>query len=259
MAITPDALFSTITLLPSWDVSYSVEFRNNERPLGNNYLQITDGGNANPEELVTLSRLARSTAVDPTISDLRAFQGSTAFNWRFFTGGNYKLYFCTDFSEELVGSEFKRIDAQFSRHPNPQYDAQPATVADGLPWGLLTQAIRWGAQQANQATPLLTEYSKGEVVSRRPQSIFAAQNTLRTWNIEFPFVNSTRLTAVELFLRQRRGRIPFQINTGSGVIPQLWICSKWNVRLMGQASNAAANMTYSMTLDLRQVYRGLPT
>lgn len=255
MALTPDASFSTLTILPSWDISYSVEFKNKERQLGNGYSQITDGGNANPQEIVSLSRSASASAIDVAVSDLRLYQGSTAFNWRFFPGGNYKLYFCTSFSEEMLSGAWERITAQLTRHPNPIYDPQPNPVADGRPWGLLTQAIKWGNQQNNEANPLILSYSPGEVEARRAQSLFATQNTIRNWSIEFPSISSARLAEIELFLRQRRGRIPFQLNVGYGTPAILWICSKWSVRLMGRRTNAAADMRYSMALELRQVYR----
>jgi phage-related protein len=255
MALTPQAGFSTLTLLPSWDISYSVEFKNKERSLGNNYLQISDGGNANPQEVVSLIRAASANAVDSAVSDLRSYQGSTAFNWRLFPGGNYKLYFCTSFSEEMLSGAWERISAQLTRHPNPIYDPQPDPVADGRPWGLLTQPIKWGNQQNNEANPLVLAYNPGEVEARRAQSLFAAQNTIRDWTVEFPSISSVRLAEIELFLRQRRGRIPFQLNVGYGTPSTLWICSKWSVRLMGQRTTTAADMRYSMSLGLRQVYR----
>jgi len=239
-------------------VEYSVEFQNNERQLGNNFLAITDGGNNNPLETVSLSRVVTATAVDTTIADLRSFQGSTAFNWRFFPGGNYKLYFCTSFSEQQVGLSHKQITAEFTRHPDPQYDAQPSVVADNTPWGVLTQPIKWGATQSTEATPLISSYSKGEVEARRPQSIFTAQNTKSTWTVDLTNLSATRLAAIELFLKQRRGRIPFQFSADGNVQAKLWICSRWSVRLLGQRSSTATDMLYSMTLELRQIFRASP-
>jgi phage-related protein len=256
MATTPNNSFSTLTLLPGWDVSYSVEFINHERLLGNNYLQITDGGNANPVEIVGLNRSTTIAPIDSAVSDLKAFGGFTAFNWRSHPGGNYKLYFCTSLSEGQLSTYHKSISAELSRHPDPQYDPQPAVVADGTPWGVLTQPIRWGAEQAIEANPVVIQYRPGEVEARRKHSLFNAQNTKTNYPINYPDISSTRLSEIELFLRQRRGRIPFQINTGAGVISTLWICSKWNVELKAQRTATVADMRYSLNLELRQAYRG---
>lgn len=234
-----------------------MEFRNYEVELGNGSIQITDGGRSNPYEEINIDRNLTTAASAALITQLEALQGSSPFNFRLYTGGNYKLYYCTEFSETILSQEFTNFKAKLVRHPDPQYDPVPATLAEGnSPFPILNQPIQWESTQESIATPNMSEPEYGMVAHRQARSLFTAQNSrMSAWQVSSSsLLTEAQFNTVETFLKQRRGRIPFRIQTvAAGPDARSFICNQFEWELVSGAGVTGAR--YRLYMTLREVYR----
>lgn len=257
MAVTPNASFQTLSVFPQYGVRVLVDFRNYEFALGNGHVQITDGGRSNPYEEINIDRNLKVADSAALITQLESLQGSSPFNFRLYTGGNYKLYYCTEFSETQISAEFVNFRAKLTRHPDPQYDPVPATITEGnSPFPILNQPILWESTQESEAYPAMGEADYGVVTQRRARSLFTAQNSImKSWQVSSAnLLTETQFNTTETFLKQRRGRIPFRIQTvTAGADARSFICNQFEWELV--TGSSAATARYRLAMVLREVYR----